>query len=113
MPLRRCGRAGPRSPTPPSPTAATRNPSPPKQALDGLYIVRTNAEPALLSTEQTIRAYKSLSTVEWAFRSMKAVDLRVRPIFHRKPERVRAHIFLCLLAYYGEWHLRKALAPLF
>lgn len=83
-----------------------------EQALDGLYIVRTNAEPALLSTEQTVRAYKSLSTVERAFRSMKAVDLRVRPIFHRKPERVRAHIFLCMLAYYGEWHLRKALAPL-
>ncbi len=83
-----------------------------EQALDGLYIVRTNAEPALLSTEQTVRAYKSLSTVERAFRSMKAVDLRVRPIFHRKPERVRAHIFLCMLAYYGEWHLRQALAPL-
>ena len=83
-----------------------------EQALDGLYLVRTNAEPALLSADETVRTYKSLSAAERAFRSMKSVDLRVRPIFHRKPERVRAHVFLCMLAYYGEWHLRKALAPL-
>ena len=82
-----------------------------EQALDGLYLVRTNAEPALLSTDETVRTYKSLSAAERAFRSMKSVDIRVRPIFHRKPERVRAHVFLCMLAYYGEWHLRKALAP--
>ena len=81
-------------------------------ALDGLYIVRTSVPLDLLSTADTVRAYKSLATVERAFRSLKTVDLHVRPIGHRLAERVRAHVFLCMLAYYVEWHMRQALAPL-
>ena len=81
-------------------------------ALDGLYIVRTSVPLDLLSTADTVRAYKSLATVERAFRSLKTVDLHVRPIGHRLTERVRAHVLLCMLAYYVEWHMRQALAPL-
>jgi hypothetical protein len=81
-------------------------------ALDGLYVIRTDVPAEQMSAEQTVRNYKSLSTVERAFRSMKTVDLKVRPIHHRKAERVRAHVLLCMLAYYVEWHMRRALAPL-
>ncbi len=81
-------------------------------ALDGLYIVRTNLTADELDAEATVRAYKGLSVVERAFRSYKTVDLKVRPIFHYSAERVRAHVFLCMLAYYLEWHLRQRLAPL-
>ncbi len=80
--------------------------------LDGLYVIRTSEPQSRLSTEDTVRSYKNLAQVEQAFRCMKGVDLLVRPIRHREARRVRAHIFLCLLAYYVEWHLRKALAPL-
>jgi Transposase DDE domain len=80
--------------------------------LDGLYVLRTSVPLSTLSTANTGRAYKSLSTVERAFRSLKTVDLHVRPIGHRLAERVRAHVFLCMLAYYVEWHMRQALAPL-
>ena len=79
--------------------------------LDGVYIVRTSESADALSTEDTVRTYKSLGQVEQAFRCMKGVDLRVRPIRHREETHVRAHIFLCMLAYYVEWHMRKALAP--
>ena len=65
-----------------------------------------------LDAEATVRAYKGLSVVERAFRSYKTVDLKVRPIYHYSAERVRAHVFLCMLAYYLEWHLRQRLAPL-
>ena len=82
-----------------------------EEALDGLYIVRANVEPELFDAEQTVDAYKSLSKVERAFRTMKTVDLKVRPIYHRRPERVRAHVLLCMLAYYVEWHMRSKLAP--
>jgi hypothetical protein len=81
-------------------------------ALDGVYIIRTSVKPETLDAPQTVRAYKSLSTVEQAFRSYKTVDLKVRPIYHRLEQRVKAHVFLCMLAYYVEWHMRKALAPL-
>ncbi len=81
-------------------------------ALDGLYVVRTDVSAAQLSTEQVVRAYKSLAVVERAFRTMKTIDLKVRPIHHRREDRVRAHVFLCMLAYYVEWHMRRALAPL-
>lgn len=79
--------------------------------LDGLYVLRTSEARKDFSTEDTVRAYKSLSQVEQAFRCLKGVDLRVRPIHHRTPDHVRAHVFLCMLAYYVEWHLRRALAP--
>ena len=83
-----------------------------EQQLDGLYIVRSNVEPEQFDAAQTVRAYKDLSKVERAFRSLKSVDLKVRPIHHRRPDRVRAHVLLCMLAYYVEWHMRQALAPL-
>ena len=79
-------------------------------ALDGLYVVRTSLSQETLTAEQTVSAYKDLSQVEWAFRSLKTMDLQVRPIYHWKSDRIRAHVFLCMLAYYVEWHLRGALA---
>ena len=81
-------------------------------ARDGLYVVRTSLPAAQLDAAATVRAYKSLSSVERAFRSFKTVDLKVRPIYHYAAERVRAHVFLCMLAYYVEWHLRARLKPL-
>jgi len=80
--------------------------------LDGIYIIRTSVPAKALNAENTVRSYKRLSTVERAFRSMKTIDLKVRPIFHRLEKRVRAHVFLCMLAYYVEWHMRQALAPI-
>lgn len=81
-------------------------------ALDGLYVIRTNVPGDELDAVQTVAAYKNLSNVERAFRTFKSIDLKVRPIHHRLADRVRAHIFLCMLAYYVEWHLRERLAPL-
>ena len=81
-------------------------------ALDGLYIVRTSLPASEMDAEATVRAYKRLSRVERAFRSLKTVDLKVRPIYHRTAERVRAHVLLCMLAYYVEWHMRERLKPL-
>jgi transposase len=81
-------------------------------ALDGIYVLRTNVPTERLDRDQTVLAYKRLATVERAFRSLKSVDLNVRPIHHRLPSRVRAHVFLTMLAYYVEWHMRRALAPL-
>ena len=81
-------------------------------ALDGLYVVRTSLAETQLDAEGTVRAYKRLSAVERAFRSLKTVDLKVRPVFHHAANRVRAHVLLCMLAYYVEWHLRERLKPL-
>ena len=81
-------------------------------ALDGLYVVRTSLSEETLSAEQTVSAYKDLSQVEWAFRSLKTMDLHVRPIYHWKDDRIKSHVFLCMLAYYVEWHLRGALSEL-
>ena len=80
--------------------------------LDGVYVVRTSESKRHCSAEDTVRRYKSLAQVERAFRSLKGMDLRIRPIHHRTEDHVRAHIFLCMLAYYLEWHMRQALAPL-
>lgn len=77
-------------------------------ALDGIYIIRTSVNAERLDAPSCVRHYKSLSQVERAFRSMKTVDLKVRPIHHRLSDRVRAHLFLCMLAYYVEWHLKEA-----
>jgi hypothetical protein len=77
-------------------------------ALDGIYIIRTSVPQEQMDAPSCVRNYKSLAQVERAFRSLKTVDLKVRPIHHRKPDRVRAHIFLCMLAYYVEWHMRQA-----
>jgi transposase len=81
-------------------------------ALDGLYVIRTSMAAAQMSADQAVAAYKSLAHVERAFRSMKTVDLQVRPVFHYSSHRVRAHVFLCMLAYYVEWHLRQRLKPM-
>ena len=81
-------------------------------ALDGFYVVRTDQPADRLPAGDVVRSYKNLARVERAFRCLKTVDLHVRPIRHRAANRVRAHLFLCLLAYYVEWHLRRALAPL-
>jgi transposase len=81
-------------------------------ALDGFHVIRTNVPKSELSAWGAVRAYKRLSKVERAFRSMKTVDLKVRPVFHWTENRVRAHIFLCLLAHYIEWHMQSAWAPL-
>src|SRR5277367_1594294 len=81
-------------------------------ALDGLYAVRTSLPADAIDDKATVRAYKSLSMVERAFRCLKTVDLHVRPIYHWLEDRVRAHVFLCMLAYYLEWSLRARLAPM-
>lgn len=81
-------------------------------ALDGIYVIRTAVPAESVSSEQAVRHYKELATVERAFRSLKSVDLKVRPIHHHLEDRVRAHVFLCMLAYYVEWQMRRALAPL-
>ena len=81
-------------------------------ALDGFYVIRTDVPETTLDAEQTVRAYKGLSKVERAFRRLKTVDLKIRPIHHRTSDRVRAHVLLCMLAYYVEWHMRQLLKPL-
>ena len=83
-----------------------------ESALDGIYVVRTSVSAERFGPEDTVRAYKNLSKVERAFRSIKTVDLKVRPIFHWLDDRIRAHVFLCMLAYYVEWHMRRKLAPI-
>ena len=80
--------------------------------LDGFYILRTSEPEDRLATPDVVRSYKNLTNVERAFRSLKTVDLQIRPIRHRAETRVRSHLFLCLLSYYVQWHLRRALAPL-
>jgi len=81
-------------------------------ATDGLYVIRTSLEAERFDDEDTVRSYKSLSQVERAFRSLKSIDLQIRPIHHRLETRVRAHIFLCMLAYYVQWHMLSAWRPL-
>jgi hypothetical protein len=81
-------------------------------AADGLYVVRTNLSEQTLNDADTVRSYKSLARVERAFRCIKTVDLNVRPVYHWLEGRVRAHVFLCMLAYYLEWHMRQRLAPM-
>ncbi len=76
-------------------------------ALDGIYVIRTSVPKKQLSSAEAVRSYKALAEVERAFRSMKTIDLHIRPIHHRLEGRVRAHIFLCMLAYYVEWHMRE------
>lgn len=83
-----------------------------ESALDGIYVIRTSESAECISAEDTVRSYKRLEQVESAIRCMKGIDLLVRPIHHRTEDHVRAHIFLCMLAYYVEYHMRKALAPL-
>lgn len=81
-------------------------------ALDGIYVLRTSVKTEHANTDQTVLAYKRLAGVERAFRSSKSMDLHVRPIHHRLADRVKAHVLICMLAYYVEWHLRRKLAPI-
>src|SRR6516165_2518849 len=81
-------------------------------ALDGIYVVRTSLAAETLDAAATVKAYKQLANAERAFRSLKTIDIEVRPIHHRRVDRVRAHVFLCMLAYYVEWHMRQALKPI-
>ena len=81
-------------------------------ALDGLYVVRTSLPAAALDDTATVKSYKSLSLVERAFGCIKTVDLQIRPVYHWRADRVRAHVFLCMLAYDLEWHLRQRRAPM-
>ena len=80
--------------------------------LDGIYVVRTSEPKKRLPAEDAVRDYKRLAEVEQAFRNLKSAELRVRPIRHRVEDRVRAHVFLCMLAYYVQWHLKRAWEPL-
>jgi len=81
-------------------------------ALDGIYVVRTSEAAEQLPRDDVVRGYKLLGQVEQGFRTLKGMQVRVRPIYHRVDDRVRAHIFLCMLAYYVQWHLRRTWAPL-
>jgi transposase len=81
-------------------------------ALDGIYVLRTNLPDSELDRDQVVRSYKNLEQVERAFRTLKGPELQIRPIHHHLEDRVRAHVFLCMLAYYLTWHLRHACAPL-
>lgn len=83
-----------------------------EQLLDGIYVIRTSESSQKISAEDTVRSYKNLSLVERAFRCLKGIDVLIRPIRHRTEDHVRAHIFICMLAHYIEWHVRKALAPI-
>ena len=81
-------------------------------ALDGIYVVRTNVSAETLSAEQVVAGYKRLSHVEQAFRSLKTTMLQLRPIYPWRDEHIRAHVLLCMLAYYVQWYLRRDLRPL-
>lgn len=81
-------------------------------ALDGVYVIRSSVPAEMMDAEDIVRTYKSLAKVERAFRSLKTVDLHIRPIFHSNDDRIRAHVFLCMLAYYVEWHMRECLRPI-
>lgn len=80
-----------------------------ESSLDGLYVVRTSVTPEVMDADTVVRTYKSLSQVERAFRSLKTVDLHIRPIYHSNNDRIKSHVFLCMLAYYVEWHMRESL----
>lgn len=84
-----------------------------ERALDGCYIVRADVQPERMNKDEAVSSYKSLSGVEKAFRNLKTVSLEIRPIYHKTDDRIRAHVFLCMLAYYIQWHATELLSPLF
>ena len=83
------------------------------KALDGCYVIKTTVSATAMNKDEVVNRYKSLSRVEQAFRNMKTVSLELRPVHHKKDERIRAHVFLCMLAYHLQWHFTQRLAPLF
>ena len=84
-----------------------------EKSLDGCYIISTDVDNAQMTTLEVVNAYKSLTFVERAFRNLKTVQLEIRPVYHKHDDRIRAHVFLCMLAYYLQWHMEQRLAPLF
>jgi transposase len=84
-----------------------------EKALDGCYIVRTDVHAEKMDKDEVVRSYKALTGVEKAFRNLKTVSLEIRPVYHKKDDRIRAHVFLCMLAYYIQWHAIEYLQPLF
>lgn len=84
-----------------------------EELLDGCYVVSTTVSKELMTSTATVGTYKSLSFVEQAFRAIKTVALEIRPVYHKKDDRIRSHAFLCMLAYYVRWHMEQRLAPLF
>ena len=84
-----------------------------EKRFDGCYIITSDVDQAQMNTLQVVHAYKSLAFVERAFRNLKTVQLEIRPVYHKKDERIRSHVFLCMLAYYLQWHMEQRLAPLF
>ena len=84
-----------------------------EKALDGCYIVRTDTSPENMNSEEAVAGYKSLAGLEKAFRNLKTVSLEIRPVYHKKDDRIRAHVFICMLAYYIQWHAAECLSPLF
>jgi transposase len=81
--------------------------------LDGCYVISTDAKPDQMDSAKTVESYKRLRLVELAFRNLRTVQLEVRPVFHKTDDRIRAHVFLCMLAYYAQWHMNQRLQPLF
>ena len=81
--------------------------------IDGCYVIRTDSPQGQLDSESVVHAYKSLGNVERAFRNLKTVQLEMRPVYHKTDDRIRAHAFLCMLAYYVQWHMQQRLQPLF
>jgi len=84
-----------------------------ERRFDGCYIISTDVEKERMSTLEVVKAYKSLAFVERAFRNLKTVQLEIRPVYHKNDDRIRCHVFLCMLAYYLQWHMEQRLAPLF
>jgi len=84
-----------------------------EQQFDGCYIVRTDVEEKTMNAKEAVEGYRSLSGVEKAFRNLKTVSLQIRPVYHHLDERIKAHVFLCMLAYYVQWHMCRKLLPLF
>ena len=83
------------------------------QALDGCYVIKTTVSAERMDKDEVVARYKSLSQVEQAFRNMKSVSLEMRPVHHKKDERILAHVFICMLAYYLQWHMEQRLEPIF
>ncbi|MEE9395614.1 MAG: IS1634 family transposase [Methylococcales bacterium] len=84
-----------------------------EKRFDGCYIISTDVEETRMNTLEVVNAYKSLTFVERAFRNLKTVQLEIRPVYHKNDDRIRCHVFLCMLAYYLQWHMKQRLAPLF
>ena len=82
-------------------------------ALDGCYVIYTDVDKDDMTAVETVESYKSLMRVEQAFRNMKTVQLEIRPVYHKKDERIKCHVFICMLAYYVMWHMKQRLCPLF